>query len=154
MYFSRAGSAATISCRTLQSAPGTPLGMQRQRSRFSSFISLQMWSLSTLVSPRMRFWNAETAGPAPRQGASGNPCKCSFLGTLWMLQCGAGWQLIGMPFLYFQLVGSKVHACQGVGNHIHLPGVGSMWFHSCLHLLPWIGSAHTQHTRKNCWRAC
>jgi hypothetical protein len=40
------------------------LGMQRQRSRLSSFISLQMWSRSTSASPRMAFWKALMGGPA------------------------------------------------------------------------------------------
>ena len=60
----RSGCAATISCSTRQSAPGTPLGMQRQRSRLRSFISLQMWSRSTSQPPRIAFWKALTGGPA------------------------------------------------------------------------------------------
>ena len=48
---------------TLQSAPGVFLGMHLQRSRLSSFISLQMWSLSSGALPRMKRWKADTAGP-------------------------------------------------------------------------------------------
>ena len=60
----RSGCASTISCSTRQSAPGTALGMQRQRSRLSSFISLQMWSLSAVAPPLMAAWKALMGGPA------------------------------------------------------------------------------------------
>ena len=64
LYSSRAGSWETNCSRQRQSAPGTSLGMQRHRSRFSSFICLHMWSRSTALSPLIFFWNADTAGPA------------------------------------------------------------------------------------------
>ncbi len=72
--------------RTLQSAPGVFLGMHLQRSRLSSFISLQMWSRSTLFCPRIMRWKADTAGSvycfSALRGWRAVGCCC---------QCWPGW---------------------------------------------------------------
>lgn len=71
LNFSREGSARTRASRQRQSAPGVLVGMHRQRSRLSSFISLEMWCRSIVAPSRISRWNADCGGPAGQEPTHG-----------------------------------------------------------------------------------